>query len=507
MNNPHGIPVLETTLSAAPLAPRYAALGAPYHQPVATTPLTQPRLLHHNSALAHDLGIDADAMQSPALLATLAGNSPWPGYASHASVYAGHQFGTYVSQLGDGRALMIAELGTQDGRRLELQLKGAGATPYSRGADGRAVLRSSIREYLCSEAMHALGVPSTRCLSLIGAADLVFRETTETAAVVCRVSPSFVRFGHFEFFYHRGMHQHLAPLADHVIDEHFPHLHAHERPDRYAAWLGEVIERTAHLMAHWQTLGFCHGVMNTDNFSILGLTIDYGPFGFMDAFRQHHICNHSDGEGRYAYSAQPEIGQWNCSRLLQATLPLLSGSPEQAVEIAQEIHARYAPAYSQAALRRWADKLGLIEVRADDANLLNELLTILHRGRSDFTRSFRHLSRVRTDVNAPAHGVREEITDIAAFDAWITRYRTRLIAEQNTNDTARAMRMNRVNPKYILRNHLAQAAIEQAQQGDMAELGRLVNLLAHPYDEQPDNEHYAAEPPADQRHLEVSCSS
>ena len=491
--------------SAAPLDPSYATLGAPYHQPVAPTPLSQPRLLHHSATLARELGLDGAAMASPELLATLVGNTPWPGYVPHASVYAGHQFGTFVAQLGDGRALMIAELRTQDGRHLELQLKGAGRTPYSRGADGRAVLRSSIREYLGSEAMHALGVPTTRCLSVAGAADPVFRETTETAAVVCRVAPSFVRFGHFEFFYHRGAHQYLAPLADHVINEHFPHLAG--QPDRYATWLGEVVERTARLVAQWQTLGFCHGVMNTDNFSILGLTIDYGPFGFLDHFHPHHICNHSDDAGRYAYSAQPEVGQWNCAQLLQATLPLLPGTPEQAVAIAQEIYARYAPVYSQAALRGWADKLGLRELHDGDADLLNSFLGILHRGKSDFTRSFRHLARVRTDADTPAIDVREEIADLAAFDAWIVKYRARLRTEQNTDDSVRAERMNRVNPKYVLRNHLAQAAIEQAQQGDIAELDRLATLLAHPYDEQPAMEHYATEPPEQLRHIEVSCSS
>jgi uncharacterized protein YdiU (UPF0061 family) len=198
---------------------------------------------------------------------------------------------------------------------MELQPKGSGTTPYSRGLDGRAVLRSSLREYLCSEAMHALGVPTTRCLSLIASPEPVYRETTETAAVVCRVAPSFARFGQFEFFRHHGRTNRLAPLADHVIAEHYPHLQG--RPDRHAAWLTEVVERTARLMAQWQSLGFCHGVMNTDNFSVLGLTLDYGPFGFMDRFRQFHVCNHSDSEGRYAYYAQPEVGQWNCSRLLR----------------------------------------------------------------------------------------------------------------------------------------------------------------------------------------------
>jgi uncharacterized protein YdiU (UPF0061 family) len=488
-----------------PLAPRYAALGPPYHTPVAATALPKPRLVHFNASLALELGLDVSEANSPELLRILAGNQPWPGYAASASVYAGHQFGAWVPQLGDGRALLIAEVRMPAGTRMELQLKGAGPTPYSRGLDGRAVLRSSIREYLCSEAMHALGVPTTRCLSLVAAPEPVYRETVETAAVVCRVAPSFARFGQFEFFRHNGGTDRLAPLADHVIAEHYPHLIG--RPDRYAAWLQEVVERTARLMAHWQSLGFCHGVMNTDNFSVLGLTLDYGPFGFMDRFRQFHVCNHSDNEGRYAYYAQPQIGQWNCSRLLRAVLPLLAEGEPEALEIATGIFERYAPVYTEAIMRRWADKLGLREIREGDADLVNQFLSILQRGKSDFTRSFRHLSRVRADGDGPAAGAREEILDLAAYDAWIADYRARLRAEQNTDDETRALHMNRINPKYVLRNHLAQAAIAQAEAGDDAEIAKLMRLLKRPYDEQPEQDAYAAAPPEELRHIEVSCSS
>ena len=489
-------------LSELPLDPCYAGLRAPYHMPAAPTPLPQPRLVHFNAQLAAELGLDGG---DQALVDILSGNRPWPAYTPVASVYAGHQFGNWVAQLGDGRALTIAEIRKPDGERVELQLKGTGQTPYSRGADGRAVLRSSIREYLCSEAMHALGIPTARCLSLVASPEPVQRETLETAAVVCRVAPSFVRFGQFEFFYHRGQHAQLAPLADHVIASHFPHLTG--EPDRYARWLEDVVERTARLIAQWQTVGFCHGVMNTDNFSILGLTLDYGPFGFLDAFRQHHVCNHSDYEGRYGYDSQPLIGQWNCSRLLQAMLPLLSDKEEEAADIVTGIYERYVPAYSREAIRRWTDKLGLREVRAGDTDLVSRLLSLLHRSKSDFTRSFRQLSRVRTDSDAPAAGVREEIADHAAFDAWVADYRARLRAEQNTDDDARAARMNRVNPKYVLRNHLAQAAIERAVDGDDSEVAVLMRLLSRPYDEQPDMERYAAAPPDELRHLEISCSS
>lgn len=488
-----------------PLKPRYARLGEPFYSPVAGTPLPEPKMAHFNAELAEELGIKPDPDPHEALVGILAGHRPWPGYPSIASVYAGHQFGAWVPQLGDGRALLIAEIQTPAGERREIQLKGSGPTPYSRGLDGRAVLRASIREYLGSEAMHYLGVPTTRCLSLISSPEPVQRETVETAAVVCRVSPSFVRFGHFEYFFHRRQPEQLAVLADHVIEEQFPYLHG--QPDRYAQWLLEVTERTAQLMAQWQALGFCHGVMNTDNFSVLGLTLDYGPFGFMDRFRQHHVCNHSDFEGRYAYSAQPQIGQWNCSRLLRACLPLLAEDTRAALEIATGIFERYAPVYTQAMMRRWADKLGLFEVRETDAELVNRFLAILQRGKNDFTRSFRHLSRLDTNGDGPAAGIREEIIDLEAFDAWIIDYRARLRSEQNTDDVARAERMNRINPKYVLRNHLAQQAIEQAEQGDYSELAVLMKLLRYPYDEQPELESYAAEPPDDQRSIEISCSS
>ncbi|MDB5985443.1 MAG: YdiU family protein [Nevskia sp.] len=491
-------------LTSLPLQPAYAALGEPYVTPVPTTPLPTPQLLHVNPALAAELGIDNATLASNEFVDIMAGNRVWPGYAPLSSVYGGHQFGVWVPRLGDGRAHLIAEIATAAGQRRELQLKGSGPTPYSRFADGRAVLRSSIREYLCSEAMHALGIPTTRALALVGSPQPVRRETIETAAVVCRVAPSLVRFGHFEYFYYRNEHAQLAPLADHVINENFPEF-AHAE-HRHAAWLGEVIARTARLMAAWQAVGFCHGVMNTDNFSVLGLTLDYGPYGFIDAFDAHHICNHTDEGGRYAYDQQPTIGHWNCSRLLQATLPLLSDTPERAVELATEILDRYPAIYAQAMTRAWRGKLGLRESRAEDRELINRYLSILDRGHSDLTRSFRNLAQVRGNDAGPTLGVREEIADLERFDAWIDDYRARLRGEQS-DDAERSARMNAVNPKYVLRNHLAQAAIEAAQGGDYSEIARLFTLLQKPFDEQPEYAVYAAEPPASARHIEVSCSS
>ena len=474
------------------LAPRYASLSSGYHAQVTPDPLPGTSLIHFNSSLAQELGVNE---QGDPLLEVLAGNAPWPGYAPISSIYAGHQFGSWVSQLGDGRAHMIAEIAKPDGSRAELQLKGSGKTPFSRGSDGRAVLRSSIREYLCSEAMHALGIPTTRCLSLVASPHPVQREEVETAAVVCRVSPSFVRFGHFEYFYHKGEHDMLAPLADHVIAENFPHLAG--QAGRYAAWLKEVIERTARLMAQWQGVGFCHGVMNTDNFSILGLTLDYGPYGFMDTFRQNHVCNHSDYEGRYAYGAQPEIGQWNCSCLLQAALPLLSSREEEAAEIASELYKAYAPAFSVAAIDNWTAKLGLLESRENDPRLIVRFLEILQKDRRDFTQSFRSLASVRAEESSAVD---------TEYDAWLGDYRARLRSE-GSDDEARAARMNRVNPKYVLRNHLAQEAIEKAGKGDYSGVDDLMRVLAAPYEEQPDRERYAEAPLRGAPQIEVSCSS
>jgi len=486
------------------ITPRFTALGEPYCLPVPARPLPAPQLLHLNATLADELGLGPAVTGSPQFLEWMAGNQAWPGYAAHASVYAGHQFGQFVPQLGDGRALLIAELNDLQKQPREIQLKGAGPTPYSRFADGRAVLRSSIREYLGSEAMHGLGIPTTRALALVGSPQPVRRETVETAAVVCRTAPSFVRFGHFEFYYYRGEHARLAPLADWVIDTHFPEFSGRE--DRYIAWLSEIIGRTARLMAQWQSVGFCHGVMNTDNFSILGLTLDYGPFGFMDAFASGHICNHTDEGGRYAWERQPVIGHWNCVKLLQATLPLLAETPEAALTVAQPIADQYPAIYQQAMTKRWADKLGLRDQRDGDTDLIDGYLNLLDRSHADFSRSFRNLANLRTDTDALADGIRDEIIDIAAFDAWAENYRTRLRAEQSV-DSERAQRMNAVNPKYVLRNYLAQNAIAAAEAGDMSEIGNLFAMLAQPFDEQPHHAHYAAEPPADARHIEVSCSS
>jgi len=462
------------------------------------TPVPAPHWLAFNPQAAALLGTSIEA--DPALLALLAGNSTPPAVTPVATAYGGHQFGHWAGQLGDGRAILLGSVRHPQGAAWEVQLKGSGPTPYSRGADGRAVLRSSIREYLCSEAMQGLGIPTTRALALIGSPLGVRRETMETAAIVTRLSPSFIRFGHFEWLAHLEDTAALGRLADQVIAQHFSAL-----VGDYAGWLTEVVQRTARLMAQWQAVGFCHGVMNTDNFSILGLTLDYGPFGFIDGFDAHHICNHSDEGGRYAYAQQPQIGQWNCAQLLNACLPLLDAQSEAAVEKGTTILDAYGPAYATESVRLWRAKLGLSDARDDDPTLINRWLTLLHRTHADFTLSFRRLSSVRTDTDAADTG-RDFIADPLGYDAWISDYRARLRSEAS-DDAARAVAMGAVNPLYVLRNHLAQQVIARAEEGDASEIDTLRRVLAQPFTEQAGAERYAVEPPPELRHIAVSCSS
>ncbi|HWS74671.1 MAG TPA: YdiU family protein [Quisquiliibacterium sp.] len=488
-------------LSSLRLDNRFARLGDTFYTPMPPEPLPSPRLVSVSPAAARLLGVDPAALAHPQAVDILAGNRPLPGGEPLAAVYAGHQFGNWAGRLGDGRAILLGEAIGPDERRWEIQLKGAGRTPYSRMGDGRAVLRSSIREFLCSEAMDALGIPTTRALAVVGSDQPVIRETVETAAVLTRLSPSFVRFGHFEHFYYCGRHDALTTLADHVIDAFYPHLRAEPQP--YAALLREVTVRTARLIAAWQAVGFCHGVMNTDNMSILGLTIDYGPFGFIDGFDAHHISNHSDDGGRYAYSRQPGIGEWNCYALGQAMLPLLG-----TVDDAQAALAPYRREFADELERRLRAKLGLVEPAAHDRALFDRLFAMLHEGRTDFTRFFRALAQVRSADATGDGACRALCRDVAAFDAWVALYRERLCQEAR-DDGERGREMLRVNPKFVLRNYLAEQAIRAADAPghDPGEVDLLLQVLSRPFDEQPENERFSQEPPDWAGSLAVSCSS
>jgi len=419
------------------------------------------------------------------------------------TVYSGHQFGVWAGQLGDGRALLLGEVDTPNGPR-ELQLKGSGLTPYSRMGDGRAVLRSSIREFLCSEAMHGLGIPTTRALALIGSPLQVRREGLETAAVLTRTAPSFLRFGHFEHFCHHGQPQALRALLDHVLATQHPALQEADQP--VLAWLAWVAERTAELLADWQAVGFCHGVMNTDNMSILGLTIDYGPFGFLDGFDPAHVCNHSDEQGRYAYARQPQVAYWNLHALAQALVPLVSQGDQVDTEGLQTALGCYAEAFPAALARRMRAKLGLATAMDGDGELIDDFLRLMASHRTDYTITWRRLSRYRPGDATTEAAVRDLFPDRAAFDAWAARYAQRLQGEGSL-DAERHTRMLACNPKYVLRNHLAEQAIQQAQAGDASEIQRLLTVLSQPYDEHPDHEDAAGFPPDWAHALAVSCSS
>jgi uncharacterized protein YdiU (UPF0061 family) len=483
---------------------RFLSLGPEFYTALPAQPLPEPHWVATSGDCAQLLGLPGDWAEHADLnaLAVFSGNALWPGMQTLASVYSGHQFGVWAGQLGDGRALWLGELATPAGP-MELQLKGAGRTPYSRMGDGRAVLRSSIREYLCSEAVAALGIPTTRALCITGSALPVRRETIETAAVVTRVAPSFIRFGHFEHFSHHDQPAALRRLADFVIDKFYPDCRDAAEP--YAALLQALTLRTAELMAHWQAVGFCHGVMNTDNMSILGLTIDYGPFGFLDAFDPGHICNHSDDQGRYAFARQPNVAFWNLHALAQAMLPLL-GSGDAASEPALAALEPYKTAFPQALLARMSAKLGLGQVEPGDRELVDDLLRRMAADRADFTITFRRLALFSTAPDAANAAVRDLFIDREAFDAWGLRYAERLRREHST-DAERTLRMNRVNPKFVLRNHLAEAAIQAAQAGDFSETAHLMQVLRRPFDEQSEHAAYAAFPPEWASAIEVSCSS
>jgi len=483
----------------------FARLPAGFHSRVRPTPLPGARMISVSRAAADLIDLPAGALEGEQALAWLGGERPLPGGDPVAMCYAGHQFGHFVPQLGDGRAIVLGEVVNRAGVRWELQLKGAGLTPYSRDGDGRAVLRSTIREYLCSEAMQALGIPTTRALCIIGSDEAVYRERIESGALLVRMAPSHVRFGSFELFFYRQHYTELRRLADYVIAHDFPELADDRQPA--LALLREVVARTARMIAQWQLVGFSHGVMNTDNMSILGLTLDYGPFGFMDAYDPSFVCNHSDHHGRYAFDRQPSVGLWNLSCLAQAMLPLLDPEDgEAAAEMARDALAAYEPELRRSYAAGMRQKLGLREPHDHDGAIGSRLLDLMAADRVDYTNLFRDLADLRLDDFADDRLLRDRFADRAGFDAWAADYRARLRAE-HSEDAWRREAMRAVNPRYILRNYLVQQAIEQAERGDHAEIGRLLTLLSRPYDDQVGMQGYADEPPAWGRHIEVSCSS
>lgn len=489
------------------------------------TPVAAPALLAHAAEVASLVGFDETQVASSRFAEVFGGNALLEGMEPYAACYGGHQFGTWAGQLGDGRAITLGEVIHAAGERWELQLKGAGATPYSRTADGRAVLRSSIREFLCSEAMHHLGVPTTRALSLVTTGEAVIRDMfydgnarPEPGAVVCRVAPSFIRFGNFEILTARQELALLARLVDFTIDRDFPHLaHIDDLSARRMEWFAEVCERTARLMVDWLRVGFVHGVMNTDNMSVLGLTIDYGPYGWLDNFDPHWTPNTTDASGRrYRYAQQPAIAQWNLERFADSLRPLFDSDAPLQVGL-----DRYVDTFTERYSAMIAAKFGIERWSDGDEVIAEDGLRLLQVAEVDYTNFFRALGEVGDALPDDDSVLLEALGDVfysesrrqehlGAIATWLRRWHAR-VASDGSTAAARRARMHAVNPKYVLRNYLAQEAIDRAESGDPSGVHELLDVMRRPYEEQPGRERFAGRRPEWARHKAgcsmLSCSS
>lgn len=495
-DSPYVLDVCLATLEKLFFNNTFFGLGSAFYTALTPQPIKNPYLVSASNKVAELIGLDKSELSTAAFVEYFSGQKLLPGSQPLAMVYSGHQFGSYNPRLGDGRAMLLGEVEGPQGR-FDLVIKGAGMTPYSRFGDGRAVLRSSIREYLCSEAMAGLGIPTTRALCVIGGEDRIARETLEPSAVVLRVSESHIRFGSFEWFYYQNDHVSLKTLADYVIEHHYNAAKDHK--DKYALFFAEVVKRTAHMIAQWQAVGFAHGVMNTDNMSILGQTFDYGPYGFLDDFEPGFICNHSDDSGRYAFNQQPQIGLWNLNALAQALTPLVDKT------VLIDILKGYEKTFVEHYVALFSAKLGLVEVQAGDDVLIQHWLELMAIEKVDYSNCMRSLCE--TDLANNKVPARDYFRNTQAFDQWFDLYKARL-QKQTISDATRQQQMKRCNPKFVLRNYLAQRAIEKAQfEKDFSEVNRLLELLYTPFDEHTDSEAYATAPPDSGKHLEISCSS
>jgi serine/tyrosine/threonine adenylyltransferase len=484
----------------------FARLPEHFYARLDPTPVAAPRIVKINVELARELGLDADALTSEHGVAVLAGNRVADGAEPIALAYAGHQFGCFVPQLGDGRANLLGELVSRDGQRYDVQLKGSGRTPFSRGGDGRAALGPVLREYIVSEAMAALGVPTTRALAAVTTGERVLRDTALPGAVLTRVAASHLRVGTFQYFAARGDGESLRMLADYAIARHYPEAAQAKEP--YLALLEGVIARQAHLIAQWMLLGFIHGVMNTDNTSISGETIDYGPCAFMESYDPAKVYSSIDHGGRYAYGNQPRVALWNLARLAESLLPLLaqeSGSEEAAIVAANEALSTFEPTYEatrRAGLRR---KLGLVLERECDAALAENLLQCMAANRADFTLTFRRLCDAAAGPEGDA-GVRALFADPAAYDGWAAQWRR--LEGESADEQARAAAMRRVNPAFIPRNHLVEAALEAANlRQDFQPFEDLLAVISRPYDERPELERYSAPARPEECVLQTFCGT
>ncbi|WP_207483869.1 protein adenylyltransferase SelO [Arenibaculum pallidiluteum] len=486
----------------------YARLPEAFYARVLPTPVAAPALIKLNRALATELGLDPDALSTPEGVEFLAGRRVPEGAEPIAMAYAGHQFGGFVPQLGDGRAILLGEVVGLDGRRRDIQLKGSGPTPFSRRGDGRAALGPVLREYVVSEAMAALGIPTTRALAAVTTGEEVLRETPLPGAVLTRIASSHIRIGTFQYFAARGDVDAVRALADHAMARHDPEAAAAAEP--YRAFLEGVIARQADLVARWMLVGFIHGVMNTDNMSVSGETIDYGPCAFMDAYDAATVFSSIDAQGRYAYANQPAIARWNLTRLAECLLPLLAGEEEAAVAIAREALAGFGERFNAAFLAGLRRKIGLFEAREDDPDLIQDLLDRMAAGKADFTLTFRRLADAAgPGVDGPEGdgAVRALFEDPAAYDDWAARWRQRLAGESQDAATRREA-MRRVNPAFIPRNHRVEAVIRAAvDRQDYVPFEELLAVLSAPYDDQPAFAAYADPPEPDQRVLRTFCGT
>ena len=465
----------------------YSLLRHDFYSKQAQEPLNNPFLIHINKILLDELGLSKESYED--LMLIFNGTIQIPNIQAVSMNYAGHQFGQYVQQLGDGRGILLGEIEAKN-KYLDIHVKGSGKTPYSRFGDGRAVLRSSLREYLCGEAMHGLGIPSSRSLMIFGSNDVVYREKSETAAMIVRTAKTHVRFGSFEKFFYDGLFDRHKELCDYVISQHLPDKEKSNK--KYSYLLESIVIKTASLIANWQSVGFCHGVMNTDNMSILGETLDYGPFGFMDNFNPSHICNLSDTSGRYSYQNQPYVGMWNCTALANTFKHLINKE-----EIAK-IMSVYEKTYAKRLFALYKNKLGLRENRNTDEALVQELLNVMEVQKLDFTRTFRSLSNILKTNNSI------KVDD--SLKSWSQKFKERHDIEIADIDS-RITEMNEINPKFILRNYMLQNAIDQAEEGSYKEIDILMKLITKPYEENLEYERYSEESPEWAKSLGLSCSS
>src|SRR6187397_858800 len=487
-----------------PFQNTYAALPASFFARVAPTPVAAPRLIKLNRALAVHLGLDPDLLSTPEGTEILAGKRVPEGADPIAMAYAGHQFGHFVPQLGDGRAILLGEVIDADGIRRDVQLKGSGPTPFSRRGDGRAALGPVLREYIISEAMHALGIPTTRSLAVVTTGEQVVREDLLPGAVLTRVAASHIRVGTFEYFAARNDRDAVSQLLDYVITRHYPETRSADVPA--LAVLEAVAQRQAALIADWMSVGFIHGVMNTDNMAISGETIDYGPCAFMDNYDTNTVFSSIDHSGRYAYGNQPAIAQWNLARFAETLLPLIDSDIGKAVELATAVVKDFMPGFDAQLLTRMRRKIGLASEKESDVELISALLATMQSASADFTLSFRRLARC-ADEPADDASLLELFASSTGIADWLRRWRERLASEQQ-NAAERAANMRRVNPVFIPRNHRVEAALEAAStHGDFGPFHQLLNILEHPYDDQPGSGDFEQPPAPGERVLRTFCGT